>query len=84
LLVAAGELPPSHAEVRFSSRRTKQVTNYNEDEEDPFEEEDVEDMTPNYWSTTVDDSGPTIDKILDHKPKEGIGMSYSLYKRFRG
>ncbi|KAF2691233.1 hypothetical protein K458DRAFT_69158 [Lentithecium fluviatile CBS 122367] len=68
LLVAEGQLPPSHAEVRFSSRRSKQVTNYNEDEdEDPFEAD--EDDMPNYWATTTEDTGPAIDKVLDHKEK---------------
>jgi chromodomain-helicase-DNA-binding protein 1 len=76
MLIAAGQLPPSQAEVRFSSRRqSKKVTNYNEEEEDDFEEdEEDENMTPNYgWATTVEDTGPVIDKVLDHRPKEGIG-----------
>ncbi|KAF1915035.1 hypothetical protein BDU57DRAFT_410203, partial [Ampelomyces quisqualis] len=46
LLVAEGRLPPSQAEVRFSARRSAQVTNYNEEREDSFEEEE-DDMTPN-------------------------------------
>lgn len=73
-MVAAGQLPPSQAEVRFSSRRTKQVTNYNEEEEDDFEEDEDDSAIPDYgWTTAVEDNGPVIDKILDHKPKEGIG-----------
>ncbi len=36
MLVAEGRLPPSQAEVRFSARRTAQIANYNEDEEDSF------------------------------------------------
>jgi hypothetical protein len=73
LLVAEGRLPPSRNEVRFSARRTAQVTNYNEEGEDSFEEEE-EETTPNYWaSTTEADNGPIIDKILDHRPKEGTG-----------
>jgi chromodomain-helicase-DNA-binding protein 1 len=73
LLVAEGRLPPSRNEVRFSARRTAQVTNYNEEEEDSFEE-DEEETTPNYWAgTTEENAGPTIDKILDHRPKEGTG-----------
>lgn len=73
LLVAEGRLPPSQAEVRFSARRTAQVTNYNEEGEDSFEEEE-DDMTPNYWATAAEeDTGPIIDKILDHRPKEGTG-----------
>lgn len=74
LLVAEGRLPPSQAEVRFSARRTKAVTNYNEDEdEDPFIE-DEDDTTPNYWPAAAEETGPVIDKVLDHRPKDGIGM----------
>jgi hypothetical protein len=76
LLIANGRLPPSQAEVRFSSRRSKQVTNYNEDEEDPFVEDEDENMTPNYWATTVEDAGPTIDKILDHRPADESGKPH--------
>ncbi|KAF2182223.1 hypothetical protein K469DRAFT_712840 [Zopfia rhizophila CBS 207.26] len=76
LQVAAGLLPPSQGEIRFSSRRTRQVTNYNEDEDmDMFNENDDEDMTPNYWSTTVEDAGPGIDRVLDHRPREGIELN---------
>jgi hypothetical protein len=43
------------------------VTNYNEDGEDSFEEEE-DDMTPNYWAAAPEeDVGPIIDKILDHR-----------------
>jgi chromodomain-helicase-DNA-binding protein 1 len=76
MLVASGQAPPSRAEVRFSSRRNKQVTNYNEEEEDDFEEEVDDENIPNYgWSTTVEDTGPAIDMVLDHRTKDGIGMS---------
>jgi chromodomain-helicase-DNA-binding protein 1 len=49
--------------------------NYNEDEadQDSFMEEE-DDMTPNYWTTTAEDTGPVIDKILDHRPQSDIGM----------
>ncbi|KAJ4296768.1 ATP-dependent DNA helicase Hrp3 [Kalmusia sp. IMI 367209] len=80
-LVAEGQLSPSHAEVRFSQRRTKAVTNYNEDGEDSFEEE-ADDMTPNYWAATVEDTGPAIDKVLDHRPKPDIELDpYSVQKK---
>jgi chromodomain-helicase-DNA-binding protein 1 len=73
--VAEGQLPPSQAEVRFSQRRNKAVTNYNEDGEESFEEEE-NDMTPNYWAVAAaaEDNGPAIDKVLDHRPKPDIGM----------
>ncbi|KAF2002774.1 hypothetical protein P154DRAFT_544173 [Amniculicola lignicola CBS 123094] len=74
LQVAAGLAPPSRGEVRFSSRRSKQVTNYNEEEQDAFmEDDDEEGMTPNYWGPTVEDTGPAIDKVIDHRPKEDSG-----------
>jgi hypothetical protein len=71
--VAAGREPPSQAEVRFSARRTAQVANYNEEEdEDEFVEDDDE-LTANYWANAAEENGPVIDKVLDHRPKEGIG-----------
>lgn len=72
MLIAEGRLPPSQAEVRFSARRAAQVTNYNDDEADEFEESE-DDMTPNHWAVAEEDTGPIIDKILDHRPKEGTG-----------
>jgi chromodomain-helicase-DNA-binding protein 1 len=51
------------------------VTNYNEEGEDSFEEEEDE-TTPNYWATAEEDTGPIIDKILDHRPKDGTGTRY--------
>ncbi|KAF1840967.1 uncharacterized protein K460DRAFT_195645 [Cucurbitaria berberidis CBS 394.84] len=83
-LVAEGHLPPSQAEVRFSARRTAQVTNYNEDEEeDPFEEDDDE-TTPSYWVTATEETGPIIDKILDHRPRDGTELDpyYAQKKDF--
>ncbi|KAL5438051.1 hypothetical protein PMIN07_005582 [Paraphaeosphaeria minitans] len=81
-LVAEGQLPPSQAEVRFSARRTKAVTNYNEDGEESFEEEEDE-MTPNYWAAAAaEDTGPAIDKVLDHRPKPNIELDpYSVQKK---
>jgi hypothetical protein len=56
------------------------VTNYNEDGEESFEEEE-DDMTPSYWATAAEeDAGPIIDKILDHRPKEGTGNSNQNYR----
>jgi chromodomain-helicase-DNA-binding protein 1 len=81
LLIAEGRLPPSQAEVRFSARRSAQVTNYNEEGEDEFEESEDE-MTPNYWAVAEEDTGPIIDKILDHRPKEGSGTILHPYVKF--
>jgi chromodomain-helicase-DNA-binding protein 1 len=74
--VAAGHLPPSQAEVRFSARRTAQVANYNEEEDEDEFEEDEDDATPNYWAPEPEETGPIIDKILDHRPKAGTGTTY--------
>ncbi|RYN84148.1 Chromodomain helicase [Alternaria alternata] len=79
--VAAGREPPSQAEVRFSVRRSAQVANYNEEEDEDEFVEDDDDMTPNYWATAPEDTGPVIDKILDHRPKDGLEMDPSFDKR---
>jgi chromodomain-helicase-DNA-binding protein 1 len=73
--VAAGREPPSQAEVRFSVRRSAQVANYNEEEDEDEFVEDDDDMTPNYWATAPEDTGPVIDKILDHRVKDGLGKA---------
>lgn len=59
------------AEIRFSTRRAAKVTNYNENDEDPFSEEDTENMTPNYWITAAGDESPAIDQVVNHRMKEG-------------
>jgi chromodomain-helicase-DNA-binding protein 1 len=56
------------------------VTNYNEDEEDEFEASE-NDMTPNYWSTAVEDTGPAIDRVLDYRASADTGMSFSASSR---
>lgn len=68
-LQSAAGLAPSHAEVRFSTRRAAKVSNYNEDD-DMFSEEDSEMLTPNYWPAGVDESVPAIDAVLNHRMKE--------------
>jgi chromodomain-helicase-DNA-binding protein 1 len=78
VLVAEGRLPPSQGEVRFSARRTAQVTNYNEEEDGDSFVETEDETTPAYWATAVEDTGPVIDKILDHRPREGIGTTAAL------
>ena len=66
---AASDSGPSHPEVRFSTRKAAKVSNYNEDDEDPFEEDDTE-MTPNYWPAGQAEEVPAIDAILNHRPRE--------------
>jgi chromodomain-helicase-DNA-binding protein 1 len=79
MLVAEGRLPPSQVEVRFSARRTAQVTNYNEEDDGDSFVETEDETTPAYWANNVEDTGPIIDKILDHRPKEGIGTIDPLW-----
>jgi chromodomain-helicase-DNA-binding protein 1 len=84
MLVAEGRLPPSQVEVRFSARRTAQVTNYNEEDDGDSFVETEDETTPAYWANNVEDTGPVIDKILDHRPKEGIEIDpyYAQKKDF--
>lgn len=72
--VASGSGTPQLAEVRFSSRRAAKVATYNEDENfDNFEEDDTENLTPNYWTYAEEDHTPSIDAILNHRVIEGNG-----------
>ncbi|KAJ9664235.1 ATP-dependent DNA helicase Hrp3 [Neophaeococcomyces mojaviensis] len=71
-LESANGLSPAHAEVRFSTRRANKVSNYNEDDEDPFEEEDSEMLTPNNWMNAPEDNTPAIDIVLNHRLKADI------------
>lgn len=73
--IASGSGTPQLGEVRFSSRRAAKVATYNEDENfDNFEEEDdTENLTPNYWTYAEEDHTPSIDAILNHRVIEGIG-----------
>ncbi|KAL1306662.1 hypothetical protein AAFC00_005335 [Neodothiora populina] len=58
---------PTTSEVRFSTRRAAKVTTYNEDDGDDFEEEDdSENLTPNYWASAENDA-PAIDIVLNHR-----------------
>ncbi|EHY56160.1 Chromodomain helicase hrp3 [Exophiala dermatitidis] len=73
LLQSAESLTPAHAEVRFSTRRAARVSNYNEDDDDDmFEEDDPDTMTPNYWVTGQEDNSPAIDMILNHRLRADV------------
>ena len=74
----ASDSGPTHAELRFSTRRSARVSNYNEDDDDSFEEEDTDMLTPNQWVTVAEDNRPAIDAILNHRMKEGISTSPTL------
>jgi chromodomain-helicase-DNA-binding protein 1 len=70
-LQSGGNLAPSHAELRFSTRKAGKVSNYNEDDgDDMFDQADSEMMTPNYWPVGQEDDRPAIDVVLNHRLRE--------------
>lgn len=72
--VAHGLAPPSVAELRFSTRRTAKITNYNENDDEQFEEDESEMVTPNYTEGAYP-TGPKIDVVLNHRLKDGLELS---------
>ncbi|KAH6619823.1 CHD1-like protein [Chaetomium sp. MPI-SDFR-AT-0129] len=70
------ELQPSLAlaEKRWSNRRAAQVSAGAYQESEAEDEED-EDATPGYWVAGVEDNSPYIEKILRHRPKEGVVLT---------
>ena len=77
LIQGGSDSGPVHGEVRFSTRKAAKVSNYNEDDEDMFEEDDAEMLTPNYWTTTADENIAAIDAILNHRIRQDIGIIFS-------
>ncbi|KAH0427281.1 chromo domain-containing protein 1 [Colletotrichum camelliae] len=69
------------AEKRWSSRRAAQVQQgaYEESDVDD-EDEDASELTPNYYAADVVDDSPYIDKVLKHKLKDGLDLSWSSGK----
>src|SRR5437762_12720513 len=67
-------LAPSHAEMRFSTRRAVKIGSYQESdaEEDNGESEMT---TPNYWAGGGEDLTPGVDAVLFHRLKEEEGLS---------
>ncbi|OLN95925.1 Chromo domain-containing protein 1 [Colletotrichum chlorophyti] len=67
-----------YAEKRWSSRRAAQVQQgaYEESDVDD-EDEDASELTPNYYVADVVDDSPYIDKVLRHKLKDGMELSWS-------
>ena len=57
---------PAHGEVRFSTRKAAKISNYNEDDDDLFDDDD---MQPQSW-TYVEDTSPAIDVVLNHRSRE--------------
>ncbi|KAF2162356.1 hypothetical protein M409DRAFT_69242 [Zasmidium cellare ATCC 36951] len=88
--IASGSGTPQLSEVRFSTRRAAKVTNYNEEEDLGLsDEEDTENMTPNYWTYTEENTA-AIDQVLNHRLKEGADPSdpgkqdYEFYIKWQG
>ncbi|RMZ88561.1 hypothetical protein DV736_g4214, partial [Chaetothyriales sp. CBS 134916] len=73
ILQAANGLTPSHAELRFSTRRSAKVSTYNEDDEDDdmFGENDADVLTPNNW-VNEEDTRPAIDIVLNHRLRSHV------------
>ncbi|KAI9819916.1 MAG: hypothetical protein M1827_006486 [Pycnora praestabilis] len=72
-LQSGAALAPTHAEVRFSTRRAAgKVSNYNEDDDDMFNEEESEMLTPNYYAAGNEEDVSGIDAILNHRLKDDI------------
>lgn len=71
---ASTSLAPTHAEVRFSTRKAAKVSNYKEDD-DMFSEEETDMLTPNYWAAGPDENVPAIDAVLNHRLKNADSKS---------
>jgi chromodomain-helicase-DNA-binding protein 1 len=71
------ELQPALAlaEKRWSSRRAAQVSAGAYQESEVDEDEDGDETTPAYWAVDVEDNSPYIEKILRHRPKEGVEIT---------
>lgn len=73
---ASGAGTPQLGEVRFSTRQAAKITNYNEEDDYGLSEEDTENVTPNHW--VVEQTGPAVDTVLNHRLVDGAGMSCRL------
>jgi len=76
LQTAAGMNGPSATDVRFSNRRAGKITTYAEDgnDDDLLEDDESDVLTPNYY--VPEDTGPAIDKVLDHRRKSDSAGSH--------
>ena len=75
ILQSASEPVNTHGEVRFSTRKAAKVSNYNEDDEDPFDDEENI-LTPGYWVTAPEEDTPAIDVVLNHRLREDRSKLY--------
>ena len=76
LVDATRDDTPSHSEIRFSTRKATKATNYNEDDNDPFEEEDQ--IVAQDYYIAAEDTTPGIDIVLEHRipgqqPDDDVG-----------
>ncbi|KPI41889.1 Chromodomain helicase hrp3 [Cyphellophora attinorum] len=63
---------PAHGEIRFSTRRAGKVMSYNDDEDDDmFDEDDPNQLTPAYYIEEEDNS-PAIDIVLNHRLRADV------------
>ncbi|KAI4224265.1 MAG: hypothetical protein L6R36_004798 [Xanthoria steineri] len=74
LLQAAVAKPTIHPDVRFSTRQAAKVSNYNEDDDDMFNDED--DMQYE-WVDAPDGNIPQVDIILQHRLREDTSKEAS-------
>lgn len=65
------DLTPNHSELRFPTRKAAKTTNYNEDDDDLFEDDEDAVQT---WTTV--DLKPGIDIVLDHRLRDDVGKQH--------
>ena len=68
----SGQSTPLPSEFRAPTRRAAKIMSYNEDDSHGLSDEDSENIASNQTSY-VEDVGPAIDQVLNHKLKEGVG-----------
>lgn len=68
----AQDLTPNQAELRFPTRKAAKISNYKEDDDDIFEDEE-DTVTAAYWANGPEDDTPAIDAVLQHRLREGTG-----------
>lgn len=71
------ESPPA-GEVRFSTRRSNKVMNYNEDDAELEDEEDAEAIEMYGYREQEEDTN-IIDIVLLHRVKEGVDEKNAIY-----
>lgn len=67
------------SEIRFSTRHSNKVSNYNEDDNLGLSDEDSEMLTPNYWVYAEDDA-LAIDVVLNHRLKDDASQYRPRYR----